>query len=298
MSRLNLSIKNGWIALVFQLAYIVAQFFSRNVFLEYLGDDIVGTDGTLISMLMFLNLSELGIGTAVGFALYKPIFENNRNRINEIMGYLGYLYKRIGLFILLAGLVLILFFPIIFKSTNISLGLIIYLFCALLMSNLINYFFTYHMFLLEADQKTYVNTTIYRSSYILKLILQCFLLIYFQSVLLWITVELISSFTYAIILRDRIKKIYPWLNFKFKVTTELKDKNKPLLTKIKQISFHKLGTFVSNGTDNILIFAIINPATVAFVGNYQMVTLNVNILVSKMFEGTKASVGNLVAENN
>src|SRR5690606_21622923 len=127
---------------------------------------------------------------------------------------------------------------------------------------------------------------------------QCFLLIYFQSVLLWITVELISSFTYAIILRDRIKKIYPWLNFKFKVTTELKDKNKPLLTKIKQIGFHKLGTFVSNGTDNILIFAIINPATVAFVGNYQMVTLNVNILVSKMFEGTKASVGNLVAENN
>jgi hypothetical protein len=114
MSRLNLTIKNGWIALVFQLAYIVAQFFSRNIFLDNLGDDFVGTEGTLKSMLMFLNLSELGIGTAVGFALYKPIFDNNKNKINEIVGYLGHLYKKIGAFVLISGIILALFFPLFF----------------------------------------------------------------------------------------------------------------------------------------------------------------------------------------
>ena len=48
--------------------------------------------------MQFLNLSELGIGTAVGFALYKPIYDNNKEEINEIIGYLGFLYKKIGLF--------------------------------------------------------------------------------------------------------------------------------------------------------------------------------------------------------
>src|SRR5690606_11633752 len=64
------------------------------------------------------------------------------------------------------------------------------------------------------------------------------------------------------------------------------------------ISFHKLGTFVSNSTDNIIIFSMVNPAMVAFVGNYQMLMNNINLLVGKLFDGTNASVGNLVAEND
>tara|TARA_R110002049_G_C9177314_1_gene562971 strand:+ start:7957 stop:9492 length:1536 start_codon:yes stop_codon:yes gene_type:complete len=298
MSRLNLTIKNGSIALIFQLAYILVQFFSRNIFLENLGDDFVGTEGTLKSMLMFLNLSELGIGTAVGFSLYKPIFDNDREKINEIIGYLGYLYKKIGLFVLIAGLALILFFPFFFKEIDVNIGLIIFLFFSLLTGNLLNYFFTYQMFVLEADQKSYVNTTISQSIYIGKLLFQCLVLIYLKSVFLWISLELITAFIGVFILRKQIKKIYPWLDFNYTTTDDVRLRNKPLLKKIKQISFHKLGSFVSTGTDNILIFALINPATVAFVGNYQMVMGNINVLVSKLFDGTNAGVGNLVAEDD
>ncbi|MBC3758985.1 hypothetical protein H7U19_11250 [Hyunsoonleella sp. SJ7] len=298
MSRLNLTVKNGWIALVFQLGYIVVQFFSRDIFLDNLGDEFIGSEGTLKSMLMFLNLSELGIGTAIGFALYNPIFNNERDKINEIIGYLGYLYKKIGLFILIGGVTLALFFPLFFKNTDMNIGVIIFLFFSLLVGNLINYFFTYHMFLLEADQKSYVNVTIGTTSYILKLVIQCIVLIYFESVILWISTELLIAVLQVIVLRMKIKQIYPWLAFNYKVDDDVKTRNKYILRKIKQVSFHKFGSFVSTGTDNILIFALINPATVAYVGNYQMVMGNVNILVSKLFSGTNASVGNLVAEND
>ena len=111
MSRVALTIKNGWIALIFQVIYVLIQFYSRNIFLDNLGDEFIGTVGTLKSVLQFLNLSELGIGTAVGFSLYKPIFDNNKEKINELIGYLGFLYKRIGLFVLSAASVLMLFFP-------------------------------------------------------------------------------------------------------------------------------------------------------------------------------------------
>lgn len=298
MSRLALTLKNAWISLVFHLIYIVIQFYSRNIFLDNLGDEFIGIVGTLKSILQFLNLSELGIGAAVGFSLYKPIYDNNQEKINEIIGYLGFLYKRIGLFVLIAAALLILFFPQIFKITDINIGIIIFLFISLLTSNLLSYFFAYHAFLMEADQKGYMNVKINQSIFVLRLVLQCIVLIYFESILLWILLELTTPFVYIFLLRKKIKKTYPWLIFKFKITKEIRLKNKELLVKIKQLSFHKIGGFVSNGTDNIIIFSFINPATVAFVGNYQLIMNNINALVSQFFNGTNASVGNLVAEND
>ena len=298
MSRLSLTFKNAWISLVFHFVYIVIQFYSRNIFLDNLGDEFMGVVGVLKSILQFLNLSELGIGAAVGFSLYKPIYENNQDKINEIIGYLGFLYKRIGLFVLSVGVCLIVFFPYIFETTEISLGIIIFLFLSLLSSNLLTYFFAYHVFLMEADQKGYMNITINQSIFVLRLGLQCLVLIYFESILLWIFLELSTPFIYIYLLRKKIKKTYPWLNFKFKTTKEVRERNHELLKKIKQLSFHKIGGFVSNGTDNIVIFSFINPATVAFVGNYQLVMNNINTLVSQIFNGTNSAVGNLVAEND
>ena len=39
----------------------------------------------------FLNLAELGIGTAISYVLYKPLADSNRFKINEIVSVLGYL---------------------------------------------------------------------------------------------------------------------------------------------------------------------------------------------------------------
>ncbi len=298
MSRLALTLKNAWIAITFHVLYVLTQFVARNIFLDYLGDDFVGTMGTIKSILQFLNLAELGIGAAVGFALYGPIFNNDKNKINEIIGYLGYLYKRIGFIVLTVAVILTFFFPTIFANSSVEDGIILYLFAALLTSNLISYFFAYFLFLLEADQKNYVNNVINQTAFILKLLIQCAVLFFWQDVVLWISLEIVFSVLYVIVLRKRIAKIYPWLNFKFKTTKEIRKSNGLLLQKIKQLSIHKIGNFVSNGTDNILIFTFINPESVAFVGNYQLVMNNLNTLLNKMFVGTNASVGNLVAEND
>ena len=194
MSRVALTLKNAQIALIFQLIYIAIQFFSRNIFLENLGDEFIGAVETLKSILQFLNLSELGIGIAVGFTLYKPIYDNNKEKINEIVGYLGFLYKRIGFFVFGASLLLLLFFPLFFKETSINITTIIFLFFALLISNLLSYFFAYYTFLLQADQKSYINVTISQSVFILRLFLQSLVLIYFKSVMLWILLELLTPF--------------------------------------------------------------------------------------------------------
>ena len=84
-SRTSLGIRNGRVAFVYILASIVIGFVSRKVFLEYLGTDILGLNSTAENLLGILNLSELGIGAAVAYMLYKPLQQNDYQTIDEIV---------------------------------------------------------------------------------------------------------------------------------------------------------------------------------------------------------------------
>ena len=83
------------------------------------------------NLLGFLNLAELGIGASIGYVLYKPIFDGNRDRIKEIVSVLAYLYRNVGLLILGAGLLLACFLPYIFADAGIRLGVIYFAFAIL-----------------------------------------------------------------------------------------------------------------------------------------------------------------------
>lgn len=37
----------------------------------------MGLTGTLLNLLGFLNLAELGIGMAIGYVLYKPLYQHD-----------------------------------------------------------------------------------------------------------------------------------------------------------------------------------------------------------------------------
>ena len=91
-SRTSKSIKNSLVALAFYFINLVLQFFSRKVFLDYLGAEILGLNTTATNLLQFLNLAELGIGSAIACTLYKPLLEKDTVAINEIVSLQGWLY--------------------------------------------------------------------------------------------------------------------------------------------------------------------------------------------------------------
>lgn len=298
MSRIKKTIKNARVGVFFFSITLFIHFFSRKIFLDGLGDEFIGLTSTLQSILGFLNLAELGIGTAIGVTLYKPLFKNDENEINKIVALIGYLYKKIGLIILGLGLIVGLFIPLIFSDTTIDLTIVFFAFFSFLTSSLLSYFINYHIVILQADQKTYIVSSIYQSTIILKLILQCILVYYFQALYLWILLELLFPIIYAIILRSRIKKEYPWLILNNKEHKSILKDYPDVIKLIKQTFVHKMGGFVLGGTDQILIFALVNLKSVAFFGNYQLIIQKLTELINNFFGGISAGVGNLVAENN
>ncbi|WP_422104548.1 hypothetical protein [Winogradskyella sp.] len=298
MSRVSKSLKNAKVGAFFFVASIFVQFFTRKIFLDALGDEFIGLTSTLRSILGFLNLAELGIGTAIGYALYKPIFDKNQDEINRIIALLGILYKRIGLFILGAGVLVALFFPYFFEDTQFSIGLIYFVFFSFLSSTLLTYFVNYHMTLLEADQKGYVVQVYFQTLNIVRLFIQAAIAYYLQDFYLWIFMEVVFSIFLSIVLRYKIKQHYPWLIIKANEKADIIKRYPDVIKKTKQLFIHKMGSFVKDGTDNILVYALVSLESVAFFGNYQLIFMKLIGLIKITFSGIGAGVGNLVAENN
>lgn len=111
-SRTANSLQNTKVSLFFYLLILVTTFFSRKVFINSLGTEILGLNTTITNLLGLLNLSELGIGTAVSFALFKPLLDGNRKNIGEIVSVQGWLYRNIALLIIIVGAILMFFFPL------------------------------------------------------------------------------------------------------------------------------------------------------------------------------------------
>ena len=98
-SRVTKSLLNARMNLICYFISLIAAFFTRKILLDYLGTEFIGFTGTLGSLLGFLNLTELGVGVAIGYVLYKPIFDDNKTKIEEVISVFGYLYRIIGFFI-------------------------------------------------------------------------------------------------------------------------------------------------------------------------------------------------------
>ena len=297
-SRVKKSLLNARVNLLFYFLSLGLSFFSRKIFLNSLGADFLGLSGTLVNILGFLSLAEMGIGTAVAFNLYKPLLDGNKQKINEIVSVFGFLYNRIGIFISIAALILSAFIPLIFKNANISLGIIYFAFFSVLFSSLCGHFINYRQILLSADQKNYLVTKYLQSAILIKLVAQMAVAYFLESYYLWIALEIIFAILSCIVLNSRIDKEYPWLHVSVKLGKQAYPQNKQIITYTKQIFIHKLKDFLLSQSDQILVFAFVSLKMVAFYGNYTLITTKVSQIFLTAMEGFSASVGNLVAEGN
>ena len=91
--RAKKSIKNAVVSTVYYLAILGLSFFSRRIFFDYLGSEILGLNTTAKDLLSLLNITELGIGGAIAFLLYKPLHEKDHDKVREIVTVQGWLYR-------------------------------------------------------------------------------------------------------------------------------------------------------------------------------------------------------------
>ncbi len=297
-SRVHKSLLNAKVNVVFYFAILLLSFFSRRIFLENLGADFIGFTGTLSNLLGFLNLAELGIASAIGYVLYKPLYEDNKEDIKKIISVFGYLYKVVGSIIFIAGCALSIFLPMIFPDTGISGFIIYFAFFSYLSSSLIGYFANYKQTLLAADQRNYIVTAYFQSASIVRICIQMVVAYKTKSYFWWLFIDLSFGVIHSFILNWKINKVYPWLKTSTKEGRKLVKQFPQILKYTKQLFIHKIAGFIQFQTNPFIIYAFTNLFTVAAYGNYMMIINNLLNFINKFLGSTEAGIGNLIASKD
>lgn len=289
---------NAKVNLLFYFVQLLISFYSRKIFLEYLGAEFIGLTGTLQNFLNYLNLAELGIGGAISFNLYKPLFDKDYKKINDIISLQGYLYRKIAMVIAIAAFILSLFFPLIFEDSSLGLPIIYYAFFSLIVSTLLGYLVNYNSIVLSADQRNYTLVAYTKTSNIIILIVQLILLQYTRSLYLYLTITLVATIVNTGLIQWKVHSLYKWLDTSLSNGKELTRKYGDILTSTKQVFVHKIKDTIIHHSDQLFIFLFESLTAVAYYGNYTLLTSRVTDLANNFLGAFGDSVGNLVAEGD
>ncbi len=296
--RVHRSVMNIKVGMLFYVLSLFLAFFSRKVFLDCLGAEFIGLTGMLMNIMSFLSVAELGIGTSIVYFLYKPLQEDDHQKINDVMSMLAYLYRCIGFIIGACGLVVSLFFPWWFGNLSTGLPLVYFAFYSFLASSCAGYIFNYKQLLVSANQKQYLVNAYFQTIGIVQSITQILLAYYYRNLYLWVAVGFVFTIIAIIVFNYRIRQLYPWLCISLNAGRQNLKQYPEVLKKTRQIFVQRIKDFILYRSDEILVGAFVSVVQVAFYGNYTIIVSKFNFLVNILSDGMNAGIGNLLAEDN
>ena len=294
--RTKSSILNTITSLTASLCSAILGIIAQTLFLKILNVEYLGVNGLFTNIISMLSIAELGIGNAIIVNLYKPIFENNIEKIKSLMHFYKKAYNIIALIVLVIGLILVPFLGYLVGEVSIDINItIIYL--LFLFSTVSSYLLIYKRSILYADQKNYILNCFEIGYLIIYNTLQIIILYLTKNYYLYLSVKIICQLIENIIVSIYVNKKYSYLIDKnYKKLDKETEKN--IFSKVKALIFHKVASFVIKGTDNIIISTYLNIKTVGLYSSYQTIINSVNNLFSKIISSTSASIGNLLVEED
>lgn len=299
-SRLQNTTRNSFYNCVNMLSQIVLGFLARSVFIYTLGKDYLGVSGLFGNILGVLSFSELGIGAAIGFSLYKPLAENDTEKIKSLMALFKKAYSIIGFTVLGIGCALLPLLPYLTKSdsqTRLAGNEIAFYYLIFLFDSAIGYFFSYRTTLLTCDQKAFRITKINTVARYVITLLQIFVLLTLHNYTLYLVLDIGIRLLVQIYCLYVVGKLYPYLREK-NVAKLPKEEMQGIWKNVRALMIHSLGYISITQTDNIIISSFVGVDTVGVVSNYVMFTTYAGNLINTVLNAAVASFGNLIAKES
>ena len=288
--------KNIIIPFAFKFIIIILNIFVTRYLIEYIGTEANGLYSLYNSIIGFLSIAELGIGTAISFSMYKPIVNNNLDKVSGLYYYFIEAYRIISLVILICGLCLMPFLPYLAKDYSLDINLY-YSFSLMLVSVLLSYQYSAKYSLINAHKKNYVTNIANNIGITIQYSLQILVLILTGSFILFLWCRIISYIIRWIILNIIAKKRYSQIiDNKVKCDKVTRTEVKKY---IKAMFMHKIGNALVNTIDAIIISSFIG---IAILGKYQCyisIMLSMTGILSLFFTPLTSTIGQMcVKESN
>lgn len=293
-SRTTYSIMNIFASFAGYGLNILLSFICRMIFTRFLAEEYLGINGLFSNIISMLSLAELGIGTAIGYSLYKPVANDDKTKIATLMQFFGKAYKVIGLVVGIVGVCMLPFLNLIIREKpdipeNLYVIYLLYLF-----STASSYFFSYRSTILIAYQRNYVVVSISYIIVIIQNILQMLVLVLTKKFILYLVIQVLCTYITNICISWKAKKDYPFIDDKNSPPIT-KEEKKGLITNVRALTVTKLAGILVNNTDNIVITYFNGLVTTGAASNYTLLSGTLTSLVGQLFSSLTASIGNLNA---
>lgn len=296
-TRVKNSARNIIFSMIAYILQIVLGFVVRRYFIFHFGTEYLGLSSLFANILSLLSLAELGFGTAIVFAMYKPMADGNTEKVRELLQFYKRCYFVIGGVILAIGLCVLPFMNFFETKVpdieiNLYLVYLIYLF-----NSVISYFFAHRRSLLYTSQRSDIESKVNMSLNLVSTLLQLLIILFLQNFYLYILVSGVISIVNNVVVCFITKKMYAEYLVKPKSYLDAESR-KSINKNIRAMIFHKIGSAVVYSTDSLIIYLMLGSTVLGKYSNYLLITTYVTSFISLITGAVRGSVGNSIASEN
>lgn len=279
-----------------KIVTILMPFICRTVFIKVLGSEYLGLNSLFSSILQVLSISELGIGTAIVFSMYRPIAEDDEDTLCALLNVYKKVYQIIGTIILLVGFAIIPMLPKLIKGTHPSEVNIYILYIIYLFNTVIGYYlFAYKQALFSAYQR---NDLLSKRTTVINFIsnsMQIALLILVHNYYVYLLVLPVATIVTNLANAYLASKIYPNIQCRGQISTEMK---KSIKKRIVGLLSFKIYNVIFTSVDTIVISSFLGLTSLAIYNNYYYIQTSIIGFLTILTAAITAGIGNKMITNS
>lgn len=281
-------IKNVISSLLTQVIRMIYGLVVPILIIKKFGSNVNGLINSITQFLAYIALLEGGIGPVIKNALFKPLVENKKKELENILGTTDKFFKKIAYVFIIYLILLCIIYPY-FVSNSFDLMFTISLILIISISNFVEYFIDikYKLFL-QADQKNFIIDNLNSISYILNLIV----IIIFISLDCSIQIiKIASAFIFV------LKPIYLIRYFNKCYSLKINKKSEYKLEKKWDGLFHHIAATVQNNTDVVILTIFSTLTNVSIYSVYSLIINSLRSLIVSFTNGIDSFFGKLMAKD-
>ena len=283
-------IKNVAVNVTVQIVTIIAGFILPPLIVATYGSVQNGMVASIGQFIAYLALVEAGISSVSIAALAKPLYDNDKNKINSILAATQNFYSKAGGIFVSMILILSLVYPHIVEGVDkFSAGLMV---IVLSFIGIVDFFVIgKYRALLIADRKYFVLGVVKIIAVILNTVVSIFLIKFGYSLLFVKFVSILIYVSNYLMILIYIKKRYGFINLKTKF-----DKN--TLEQKWDMMYHRFAGIVLDNSPLVILTIFCSLSEVSIYSIYALVFLAANQLVDTLYDGMQGFFGRFLAEDN
>lgn len=270
-------------------------FILRTILIYQIGKDYAGLNSLFTSILRVLNIAELGFHTTAVYSLYKPIADDDTDKVCALLSFYRKIYYSFGVIVLVVGTALMPFLDHLIKGSypaDINLQI---LYGIYLLDSAASYFlFSYKNLILNAYQRIDVVSIISTTIHMIVYVLQIIILVVFHAYYVFVTFELVYTVTHNLVIARYVAKKFP--QYKCRGTLLRSEKKDVLKNSYGMVLFRVCST-TRNSLDTIFVSSFIGINATTIYGNYYYIFAGVTSIQLIIRESMLGGIGNKIALN-